>query len=80
MKIKAKENNEELKELIKNNEFDIKVNYDKSNINKPSKIKYEYDENTNLNIKEFTLMTEEWLDFIIDCRNGKCHNPKRNNE
>ena len=44
MKIKAKENNEELKELIKNNEFDIKVNYDKSKINKPSKIKYEYDE------------------------------------
>ena len=36
--------------------------------------KYEYDENVNLNIKEFTLMTEEWLDFIIDCRNGKEHN------
>ena len=36
--------------------------------------KYEYDENTNLNIKEFTLMTEEWLDFIIDCRKGKEHN------
>ena len=43
MKIKAKENNEELKELIKNNEFDIKVNNDKSKINKPSKIKYESD-------------------------------------
>jgi hypothetical protein len=36
--------------------------------------KYEYDENPNVNIKEFTLMTEEWLDFIIDCRNGKKHN------
>ena len=27
---------------------------------------YEYDENPNLKIKEFTVMTEEWLDFIID--------------
>lgn len=35
---------------------------------------YEYQENTNLNIKEFTIMSEEWLDFIIDCRNGKSHN------
>lgn len=35
---------------------------------------YEYNENPNLNIKEFTVMSEEWLDFIIDCRNGKTHN------
>ena len=35
--------------------------------------KYEYNENTNLKIKEFTLMTEEWLDFIIACRSGKKH-------
>lgn len=34
---------------------------------------YEYNENTNLNIKEFTIMTEEWLDFIINCRRGKEH-------
>ena len=34
---------------------------------------YEYTENKNLKIKEFTLMSEEWLDFIIDCRNGKKH-------
>lgn len=27
----------------------------------------------NLNIKEFPSMTEEWLDFIVDCRNGKSH-------
>ena len=25
-------------------------------------------------IKEFTVMTEEWLDFIISSRNGKKHN------
>lgn len=29
--------------------------------------------NSNLNIKEFKEMTEEWLDFIIDCRHGKKH-------
>ena len=27
---------------------------------------YEYHENNNLKIKEFTVMTEEWLDFIIE--------------
>lgn len=35
--------------------------------------KYEYNENPNLKIKNFTVMTEEWLDFIINCRNGKKH-------
>lgn len=35
---------------------------------------YEYNENPDLKIKEFTLMTEEWLDFIIKCRNGESHN------
>ena len=29
--------------------------------------------NTSLKIKEFAEMSEEWLDFIIDCRNGKPH-------
>lgn len=29
--------------------------------------------NSNLNIKEFKEMTEEWLDFIIACRSGKNH-------
>ena len=36
--------------------------------------KYEYEENPSLKIKEFTLMTEEWIDFIINCRSGKKHN------
>lgn len=35
---------------------------------------YEYHENNNLKIKEFTIMTEEWLDFIISSRNGEEHN------
>lgn len=34
---------------------------------------YEYNENPNLKIKNFTIMTEEWLDFIINCRRGKKH-------
>lgn len=29
--------------------------------------------NSNLKIKEFKEMTDEWLDFIIDCRSGKSH-------
>lgn len=29
--------------------------------------------NTGLKILEFREMTEEWLDFIIDCRYGKTH-------
>ena len=35
--------------------------------------KYEYCEDESLNIKNFTVMTEEWLDFIINCRNGVEH-------
>ncbi len=34
---------------------------------------YEYTPNNNLKIKEFEDMSEEWLDFIIDSRNGKKH-------
>ncbi|WP_369681591.1 DUF3990 domain-containing protein, partial [Ruminococcus flavefaciens] len=30
--------------------------------------------NEKLDILEFQSMTDEWLDFIIDCRNGKPHN------
>lgn len=30
--------------------------------------------NSRLNILEFKDMSEEWLDFIIDCRHGKAHN------
>ena len=42
--------------------------YDTSIINK-----YQYEEKKELKIKEFTLMTEEWLDFIIKCRAGEEH-------
>ena len=35
--------------------------------------KYEYNQDSTLKIKEFTLMTEEWLDFIINSRSGKKH-------
>ena len=35
---------------------------------------YEYIPNKDLNIKKFSEMTEEWLDFIVECRLGKPHN------
>lgn len=34
---------------------------------------YEVRINTNLKIKEFKDMSDEWLDFIIACRSGKSH-------
>ena len=34
---------------------------------------YEVRMNSELKIKEFNEMTDEWLDFIINCRSGKSH-------
>ena len=34
---------------------------------------YEVRLNSNLNIKEFKEMTDEWLNFIVNCRSGKKH-------
>ena len=34
---------------------------------------YEYKENKKLKIKKFETMTDEWLDFIVNCRSGKTH-------
>ena len=31
-------------------------------------------DNDDLDILEFKEMTDQWLDFIIDCRSGKLHN------
>jgi len=35
---------------------------------------YCYTPNVTLNVKIFSEMSEEWLDFIVDCRMGKAHN------
>ena len=35
--------------------------------------KYDYTPNENLNYLIFEEMTEEWLDFIVACRQGKSH-------
>ena len=35
---------------------------------------YEVRLHDDLNIKEFKEMTEEWLQFVVDCRSGKEHN------
>lgn len=34
---------------------------------------YEYKENAKLRILRFEKMTDEWLDFIVSCRNGNAH-------
>lgn len=34
---------------------------------------YDVKFSSSLKIKEFKEMTDEWLDFIVDCRNGKPH-------
>lgn len=35
---------------------------------------FEYTPDIKLNVRTFYDMTEEWLDFIVDCRLGKPHN------
>lgn len=34
---------------------------------------YEYEEAVNLKVCQFSQMSEEWLDFIVDCRRGIEH-------
>lgn len=34
---------------------------------------YEYQPNAALKVLHFNEMTDEWLDFIVNCRNGKPH-------
>lgn len=34
---------------------------------------YNFEPNEDLNILRFTEMTEEWLDFIVNCRKGIAH-------
>ncbi|MDL2213643.1 DUF3990 domain-containing protein [Bacteroides sp. OttesenSCG-928-J23] len=34
---------------------------------------YNFEPNSNLNILHFTEITEEWLNFIVNCRNGLPH-------
>ena len=35
---------------------------------------YDVSLNVSLNVLEFKEMSEEWLDFVVDCRYGKVHN------
>ena len=34
---------------------------------------YQYVPDSSLNVKTFSEMSEEWLDFIVACRTGKAH-------
>lgn len=36
--------------------------------------KYSYKPNASMNICQFSEMTEEWLNFVVDCRRGIEHN------
>lgn len=55
--------------LLKKQAIKCSKKYDNSILNI-----YEYKEDKNLNIKEFSIMSDEWLDFIIASRSGKKHN------
>lgn len=35
---------------------------------------YDYKPTNNLNILKFDKMSEDWLNFVVDCRNGVAHN------
>ena len=35
--------------------------------------KYKYTFDSHLNILKFDRMSDEWLEFVIDCRNGQAH-------
>ncbi|MBR4707094.1 MAG: DUF3990 domain-containing protein [Pseudobutyrivibrio sp.] len=35
--------------------------------------RYKYNENSDLKIKSFPEMTDEWLDFVVECRRGTLH-------
>ena len=35
---------------------------------------YNYTENNKLSVLRFDKMTDQWLDFIANCRSGKIHN------
>lgn len=35
--------------------------------------RYVYNEEKTLSVLKFSEMTEEWLDFVVDCRSGKNH-------
>ena len=35
--------------------------------------RYDYTPDNSLNYLYFAEMTDEWLDFVSDCRNGKAH-------
>lgn len=34
---------------------------------------YEYETPVKLNVKQFAQMSDEWLDFVAACRNGRSH-------
>lgn len=55
------------------NNFGQAIRWANRGIGEPVINYYEYTPNEKLSILRFEKMTDEWLDFIADCRSGKTH-------
>ena len=55
------------------NNFEQAKKWAKRNRDFPTINYYEFEEKENLKILKFNEMTDEWLDFIAECRNGLVH-------
>lgn len=55
------------------NNFGQAIRWANRGIGEPVINYYEYTPDDNLSILRFEKMTDEWLDFIADCRSGKTH-------
>jgi len=55
------------------NNFEQAKKWANRNRNFPTVNYYEFEEKENLKILKFNEMTDEWLDFIAECRNGLVH-------
>ena len=55
------------------NNFDEAKKWANRNRSFPTVNYYNFDEKENLKVLKFEKMTDEWLDFIAECRNGLVH-------
>ncbi len=55
------------------NNYDQAVRWARRGSGTPIINYFDFTENTNLKILKFEEMTDEWLEFIANCRNGELH-------
>lgn len=55
------------------NDYEQAFRWAKKNRNKGIVNKYSFQPSENLKVKRFKEMTDEWLDFIAQCRSGAVH-------